>query len=272
MQVYRGLDIGTGKPTAADRAEVPHHLLDVVDPDEPFFAARWADEARGHIAEISRRGHLPVVVGGTGLYFRALERGLFEAPAPDPEIRRRHQMEAQELGPLALHRRLSEVDPEAAARILPRDLLRISRALEVFEQTGVALSTLHRAQPPPPALRAFVVVLEPDLAWLRGQIATRVRGMLAEGFLEEIRRLRTAGFARARALEGLGYKQLSAYLDRPENSEALAAATGETIRATVAYAKRQRTWFRRQDAALRLPCPADAQAVVARVAGWAEVR
>ncbi len=249
MQVYRGLDIGTGKPTAAEQARVPHHLLDLAAPDESFHAGRWSAAARAVITEVNQRDRLPIIVGGTGLYFRALVQGLFEAPPPDPEIRARHQAEASQLGVLALHERLRGIDPEAAARILPGDLLRISRALEIWEQTGVPLTTLHRAAQPPEPLELHTVLLDPELEALRVAISDRVDAMMAAGFLGEVAALRAAGFAGARALAGLGYKQLGEHL---EGKLSLDEAVGETKRATGAYARRQRTWFRKEPAALRI--------------------
>jgi tRNA dimethylallyltransferase len=269
VQVYRGLDIGTAKPTRADRDRVPHHLLDLVDPDEPYHAARWARDARTAIADVFARGKLPVLVGGTGLYFRALLRGLFDAPPPDPEIRRRHQEEARQQGTEALHRRLAEIDPEAAGRIRPADLVRISRALEVFEQTGVPLSALHRAAPPPPPLDCFTVVLDPAAAVLRTRISTRVDAMMESGWLDEVRALRAAGFGATRALQALGYRQLGQYLDGAMLLEEAVAATRQ---ATIAYARRQRTWFQRETAAVRLQTLPDSQSLLASVATWAELR
>jgi tRNA dimethylallyltransferase len=252
MQVYRGLDIGTAKPTAAEQALVPHHLLDLVSPDEPFHAARWAALARQALAEVHARGRLPIIVGGTGLYYRALVRGLFQAPPSDPAIRARHEAEAAASGVPALHARLTAIDPEAAARILRNDLVRISRALEVYEQTGVPLSELHRQASPPAPLQLFAVVLDPPLPVLRTHIEARVDDMLAAGFLDEVAALRAQGFAGARALAGLGYRQLGAHLD---GVLSLADAATETKRATVAYARRQRTWFRKEDAAMRVAAP-----------------
>jgi tRNA dimethylallyltransferase len=265
MQVYRGLDVGTAKPSAAEQALVPHHLLDLVSPTEPFHAARWAALASQAIAEVTGRGHLPIIVGGTGLYYRALVRGLFQAPPSDPAIRARHEAEAAAGGVPALHARLETIDPAAAARILPNDLLRISRALEVHEQTGVPLSELHRqaATQPAPPLEVFAVVLDPPLSALRARIEARVDDMMAQGFLDEVRRLHAQGFAAARALAGLGYRQLGLHL---AGGSSLPDAVAETKRATVAYARRQRTWFRKEHAAMRVampPAPAELRSAVA---------
>jgi tRNA dimethylallyltransferase len=249
VQVYQGMDIGSAKATAAERAAVPHHLLDVAAPDEQFNAATWAAAARYTIADVSSRGRLPIIVGGTGLYFRALTQGLFEAPRPDPDIRARHQAEAAAYGVEALQERLRIIDPEAASKICPGDLVRTSRALEVYEQTGITISELRKRQAaPPPPLCVFSLLLDYDLDFLRPRIASRVDAMMSAGFLDEVRRLREAGYATARSMQALGYKQLGQHLDGLLSlDEAMAA-----IRlATAAYARRQRTWFRREDIRLR---------------------
>jgi tRNA dimethylallyltransferase len=266
MQVYRGMDIGTAKPTPEERAAIPHHLLDLVTPAEQFHAAAWAEAARTIIQDAEKRERLPIIVGGTGLYFRALVRGLFEAPRPDPAIRARHQAEAVELGIPALHKRLSEIDQAAASKILPGDLVRISRALEVFEQTGTTISELRRQQPvAPPPLRIFSVLLDFDLDYLRTRIAARVDHMIAAGFVDEVRTLRAAGFASARSMQALGYKQLGQHLD---GALTLDAAVADTKSATSAYARRQRTWFRREEINLRSYQPLVPSALARLLRGW----
>ena len=259
MQVYRGMDIGTGKPTCADQAHCPHHLLDLVDPGESFHAAAWAARARTVVDDIHRCGRTPIIVGGTGLYFRALRAGLFDAPPPDPVIRARHQAEAVSLGVPALYRRLQEIDPDAAAKILPGDLVRTSRALEVYEQTGIPISELRRrAAVSPLPWNLFVVILDYPLARLRPLIHGRVERMMAAGFLSEVEALRKAGFGQTRALAALGYKQLGQHLD---GRLTLEEAVAQTKTATSAYARRQRTWFRREPADLRAPEPPDPDAL-----------
>jgi tRNA dimethylallyltransferase len=249
QQVYIGMDVGTAKPTAEERRRVPHHALDLVRPDEPFHAARWAAVARAAIADIAGRGRLPIVVGGTGLYYRALVTGLFDAPPPDEAIRARHRAEAAAEGVEALHARLAAVDPEAAAAIRARDLVRISRALEIYEQTGVPITTLRRRAAPPADLAATVLLMDPPLPALRARITARVDQMIAAGFLDEVRALRAAGYGPAlRPLQALGYRQLGAVLD---GTASLADAVAETVQATFGYARRQRTWFRKQEAAAR---------------------
>jgi tRNA dimethylallyltransferase len=253
MQVYRGMDIGTGKPTAEEQRQCPHHLLDLVEPGEDFHAATWAQQARQVIDDIRARGHLPIIVGGTGLYFRALRGGLFEAPPSDPGIRARHKAEAEALGVPALHEKLKTIDPEAAGRILPGDLVRISRALEIFEQTGVPISELRkRAAEAPLPWPLHVIVLDYPMPELRARIHKRVDAMMAAGFLAEVDRLRSAGYGSTRALAALGYKQLSAHL---AGTLSLEQAVLETKTATCAYARRQRTWFRREPANLRATEP-----------------
>lgn len=266
MQVYRGMDIGTAKATAAERAAVPHHLLDVVSPDQHYHAAAWADAARSLVVDCERRERLPIIVGGTGLYFRALVRGLFDAPKPNAEIRSRHQAEAAELGIPALHERLRAIDPEAAAKILPGDLLRISRALEVYEQTGTPISELRRQQTVPASpLRVFSVLLDFQLDFLRPRIAARVDAMMSAGFLDEVKALRAAGFAQARSMQALGYKQLGLFLDGTVD---LDAAVVDIKTATAAYARRQRTWFRREQITLRTQQPLVSSALARLIRGW----
>jgi tRNA dimethylallyltransferase len=249
QQVYIGMDIGTAKPTADERRRVPHHALDLVRPDELFHAARWAAGGarrdRGHRrarpAADRRRGHRPVLP-------RAGD-GLFEAPPPDDGIRARHRAQAAADGVEALHARLAAVDPDAAAAILVRDLVRISRALEVYEQTGVPITTLRRRAAPPADLAPTVLLFDPPLATLRARITARVEQMIAAGFLDEVRALRAAGYGPAlKPLQALGYSSSAPCCD---GTMSLADAVAETVQATFAYARRQRTWFRKQEAARR---------------------
>lgn len=264
LQIYRGMDIGTGKPTREEQRQVPHHLLDLAGPDQPFHAARWAALAGAAIADIAARGRVPIVVGGTGLYYRALTVGLFDAPAPDEAIRQRHRARAAEIGIEAMHAQLAAIDPATAAAISPRDLVRISRALEVHEQTGLTVSTLKERQRRPLMWRPFAIVFDPSLPELRGRIAERVAGMMEAGFLDEVRALRAAGYGAAcKPMQALGYRQLGEHLD---GSGTLDDAVTATIAATVAYARRQRTWFRKEDAAARLaavPAVADLVSAIA---------
>lgn len=262
LMVYSGMDIGSGKPTAAEQRLVPHHLIDVVAPNQAFHAARWAELARSAIGGIVARGRLPVIVGGTGLYLRALLGGLFEAPAPDEAIRRRHRDEAGREGSAALHARLAAIDPETATRVDPRDLIRISRALEIFEQTGEPISVLRRRAAPAAELVCATVVLEPPLERLREAIGRRFDAMMAAGLVDETRRLRDTFGPEVRALQALGYKQIGEFL---EGRLTVAGAVAAAKVATAAYARRQRTFFRKQPAAWRL---GELPQVDALVAWW----
>ena len=265
QQVYLGMDIGTAKPTREERRRVPHHGLDLCHPDEPFHAARWAALARAAIKSIAARGRLPIVVGGTGLYYRALTAGLFEAPPPDVTIRARHREIAEREGIATLRTRLTQVDPEAAAAIQPRDFVRTSRALEVYEQTGIAISALRRQAATPRDLAATVLLLDPPLAETRARIAARLEAMMGAGFLEEVRALRAAGFgAGLKPMQALGYKQLGGVLD---GTMPLAEAVAETVRATVAYARRQRTWFKKEPATARFASAPPLDDILALLAG-----
>ena len=267
QQVYVGMDIGTDKPTREHRRRVPHHALDLCHPDQPFHAARWAALARTAIKGIAGRGRLPVVVGGTGLYYRALTAGLFEAPPPDPGLRARHRELVEREGIGALRARLTAVDPEAAAAIAARDFVRLSRALEIFEQTGVPITTLRQQAAPPRDLAPTVLLLDPPLAESRARIAARVDAMLAAGFLDEVRALHAAEYGPTlRPLQALGYKQMGAVL---AGKVTQAEAADETVRATVAYARRQRTWFRKESAAARFaePPPLETALAVLTAAG-----
>lgn len=255
-QVYRRLDVGTAKPAPELRRAVPHHMLDVVEPDEPFDAARYAVGARAAIAEIHGRGRAVVLCGGSGLYLRALTGGLFAAAPPDGDIRRRLDARLAERGPAALHAELAALDPEAAGRIAPRDAARIRRALEVVLATGRPLSAWHREhafRDEPYEILSFV--LSPPVEELDRRIARRAAGMWERGLVEETRALLAAGYdGRLRPLAAIGYREAQAHL-RGELSrqEALAAM----VRATRRYAKRQRTWFRRLEGARLLSGPED---------------
>jgi tRNA dimethylallyltransferase len=271
QQVYVGMDIGTAKPTAEERRRIPHHGLDLVRPDEPFHAARWAAVARDALAGIAARGRLPIVVGGTGLYYRALVAGLFDAPPPDPAIRARHRALAEAEGPEALHAKLREIDPEAAAAIGPRDVVRASRALEIHEQTGVTITALRRRAAPPADLAPTALLLDPPLATLRARITARTQEMMAAGFLDEVRALRAAGYGPSlKPLQALGYGPLGAVLD---GKMTLDEAVAETVRATFAYARRQRTWFRKETAHRRFESvPGVDEAVAASEPLWGAQR
>ncbi len=249
-QVFRGLDIGTAKPSAAERAEVPHHLIDICDPAESYSAGRFAGDARGLIDEIQARGRLPLLVGGTGLYFRSLQQGMARLPAASPQVRARLEAEAAELGWAAMHRRLAGVDPQAAARIHATDPQRIGRALEVYELTGRSLSS-HLAErgAPPLAARVHKFVLDhADRATLHDIIRVRFLSMLAHGLLEEVRGLVQRGNLTAAnpSMRLVGYRQcwqvLAGDLRRAQLPDKGIAATRQ-------LARRQLTWLRQEPGA-----------------------
>lgn len=246
MQIYRGFDVGTGKPNAAERGLVPHHLVDVAEPLEAWDAARWADEAVRLIAEIRERGRVPIVCGGTFLWVRALVYGLAEAPRGDDELRARHRAWAEQEGRAALHARLAEVDPPTAARLAPNDFVRVSRALEVFELTGKPMSEVQAAHGfREPRFAARLVGVARERAEQDELIASRVRGMLASGWVAEVEALRAAGFGDARAMASVGYRQIAEAMAAGTLADEAALAEA-IVRATRVFARRQRTWLRDQ--------------------------
>ncbi len=245
VQVYRGFDIGSGKPTAEELANSTHHLIDVAEPDEPIDAAAYVALADAAIAEVRARGRVAIVCGGTFLWVKALLHGLSEAPGADPELRARHRALVEAEGPLALHSRLAAVDPVAAARLHPNDLVRTSRALEVHELSGRRLSELQEAhgfgERRHPAL-LLAVSRTPDE--LDQRIRARVRTWLEGGFVEEVRSLCARGFHDARAMTSVGYRQVRDFLDGAIPEEQLEDAI---VRATRTFARRQRTWLKRAE-------------------------
>lgn len=245
-QIYRGMDIGSAKPTPAERARVPHHLIDILDPAQAYSAARFRSDALRLIAEIRERGREPLLCGGTMLYFKALRDGLDDLPMADALVRARLEQDAARAGWPALHARLAQVDPVTAARLAPMDSQRISRALEVFELTGQALSALLGAQRTHSSsdTEFFNVALEPsDRAQLHARIEARFDHMLEAGLLDEVRQLRQRGDLHADlpSMRCVGYRQVWAYLDGHLHG---AEMRGQAIAATRQLAKRQLTWLR----------------------------
>ncbi len=245
LQVYRGLDIGTAKPTAAERAAAPHHLIDILDPEEVYSAGEFVRRAKPVIADIRRRGRRPVLVGGSGLYLRALLEGLSPIPPSDPEVRRSLEARCAREGLDALYRELSEIDPGTARRLAPGDRQRILRALEVAASSGRTLSSWIRRQPVGGArLPAVKIGLTLPRSILYDRIAERVRDMLDRGWVDEVATLLRRGVdPGAPAFQAIGYRQVVRHV---EAGWSLQAAMEEIIRATRRYAKRQRTWFRRE--------------------------
>jgi tRNA dimethylallyltransferase len=243
MQVYRFMDIGTAKPTQEERAQVRHHLLDVVAPDEPFDAAAYADLARLVIEVMHQQGRIPLVVGGTGLYMKVLTRGICQGPEVDPSVRAALRREAEERGIKALHDELRAADPALGESLHPHDRQRIIRALEVYRSTGCRLSewqAAHRfAHNLYPTLKIF---LARSRDALYDRINRRVLEMMGSGFLEEVQGLLRRGYGPGlKPMQSLGYRQLTRHL---LEGLPLDAAIEQIQRETRRYAKRQMTWFR----------------------------
>lgn len=241
VQVYRGFDIGSAKPTAEELGGVAHHLIDVIDPDEAIDAVRYAGMADRAIAEIAARGSLPIVAGGTGLWLRALVRGLVELPPVDAALRARLEAEADAIGSPAMHARLASLDPGAAAAIHPNDRLRIVRALEIHEQTGMRASELRaRHALGAPRYPALFVALDVPRAEARARIEARTRAMIDRGLEDEVRALVARFGPSVRAFGSVGYRQM---LERVTEGVPLDETIRRIDKATRVYARRQRTWL-----------------------------
>jgi tRNA dimethylallyltransferase len=243
MQVYRYLDIGTDKPTADVLGDVVHHMIDLVDPDEDYDAARFVADADAVIADVGRRGRRAIVAGGTGLYLRALLHGLQGAPGPDPEVRAEIGRRAEEEGWPALHRELARVDPETADRLHENDGVRILRALEVYRQTGEPISSWQRRHRfAEDRYRARVIAIERTREELHRRIDRRIDLMMEQGFLDEVRDLIARGYGpELKPMQGLGYRRLCQHV---AGELTLAEATEKIRSDTKRLARRQRTWFR----------------------------
>ena len=251
-QVYRGMDIGTAKPGAAERERVPHHLIDLLDPEQAYSAAQFVRDATAAAQDIRARGRLPLLVGGTMLYFKALRDGLDAMPAADPALRAQLDAQAAAVGWPALHAELARVDPASAARLSPNDAQRIQRALEVWRATGRPLSAFHaRDAARSAAARWPMVSLEPgSRAWLHARIATRFDAMLEAGLVDEVRRLRQRPALRPQmpSMRCVGYRQAWAALE----AGTLDGLREAGIAATRQLAKRQITWLRSMDVHTRI--------------------
>ncbi|WP_248362620.1 tRNA (adenosine(37)-N6)-dimethylallyltransferase MiaA [Anaeromyxobacter oryzae] len=262
QQVYRGLDVGTAKPTAEERAAAPHHLLDVAEPGEGMDAARFTALADAAIAEIAARGRLPIVAGGTGLYVRALLHGVVAAPGRDPALRARLEAEAAALGRPALHARLAALDPAAAARIRENDLVRIVRALEIAAG-GRRPSELHAEHAfQPDRYAATLLALDPPRAELHARIDARVRAMFAGGLLDEARALLARFGGAIPPKLPIGYAEAAAALD---GSLPLEEAIRRVQVAHRRYARRQVVWLRKERGVEWIAPPYDVDALARRV-------
>jgi tRNA dimethylallyltransferase len=252
--VYRGMDIGTAKPDAETLARAPHHLLDIRDPAEPYSAATFCDDSLRLMAEITARGRVPLLVGGTMLYFRALLHGLDDLPKADQALRKEIEAEAAERGWPALHAELARVDPVTAKRLAPNDSQRIGRALEIFRLRGLPMSTqLQRRSNELPYRVLQLALLPSDRAELHQRIAARFDAMLAAGLIDEVKALRRTGALNAEmpSMRAVGYRQAWAYL---EGEIDLKQLREKGIAATRQLAKRQLTWLRSWPGAVELDC------------------
>ncbi len=244
--VYRGFDIGTDKVPIDQRRGIAHHLIDIADPTDEYTAAQFARDAAAAVADIHARGKLPILVGGTGFYYRALTRGLFPGPGKDARLRARLERIAERKGVETLHRMVSRVDPESGARIQARDLKRLVRALEVYFQTGKPL-TRHFAEtvsPLPADVRIGAVALRMPAPWLAERLARRVDEQFEAGLIDEIHGLLAAGVPpEARPFGGLVYRQAMEYLNRVRDEASTRALIAQENRK---YARRQLIWFRKE--------------------------
>jgi tRNA dimethylallyltransferase len=269
MQIYRGMDIGTAKPGIEERATVPHHLFDITDPDQPFSAADFADAADRIIHDINDRGKRVIVAGGTGLYIKALLKGLIDSPSGNETIRRELQADALELGNEAVLERLRRVDPDSAARMHPNNLVRIIRALEVYHQTGIPLSIyqeehgffVQRYQ-------SMQIGIRIDRTFLYSRIDERVGRMLEQGLMQEVQQLLDRGYRpEAKAMRSIGYKEMTAHLT---GEYSLDEAIRLIKRNTRHYAKRQMTWFNADKDILWFEYPSEFDTILQRAIDFFE--
>ncbi len=242
MQIYRYMDIGTAKPTSAELDRITHHLIDIVDPDQEYDAAQFSKQARERIADIIRRDRKPFIVGGSGLYIKALLHGLFQAKPVDSQIRRRLKRDVEEIGSQALHQRLQQVDPDTANKLHPNDSYRILRALETIESTGKSISELHRAHDfEDDPFIALKIGLRMDRQNLYTRLDQRVDLMVEAGLVNEVKNLLEMGYtADLKSMQSIGYRHVVEYLqDKVSWDECVRTLKRDTRR----FAKRQFTWF-----------------------------
>jgi tRNA dimethylallyltransferase len=266
LQVYRGLDIGTAKLPLSERRGIPHHLLDLVEANEEFSAAEFVRIAVRAIQDITLRGKVPILVGGTGLYLRALRRGLFEGPGRSPGTRERLMRIADRRSGRALHRILRRWDPDLAARIHENDRVRLVRGIEVFLSSGRKMSDLMRTRERPlSGFQDILVGLRPNREVLKARVEARVHAMFARGLLEEVRRLRLEHGDAIPAFKAIGYREVIRHLDSEID---LDDARKLTALSTIQYAKRQMTWFRREPDVEWFEGCGDDEGVEANVLDW----
>ncbi len=272
--IYRGMDIGTAKPSLAEQAQVRHHLIDILDPTQSYSAASFANDARRLMTEITARGHLPLLVGGTMLYFKALFEGLDNMPAACPTVRAELSRQVQQEGVESLYRELIVIDPVTAQRLPATDAQRIQRALEVYRVSGRALSSFHTERKPGPA--PPMLSLEPlERAWLHQRIARRLREMMAQGFILEVHALMRRGDLSADlpSMRCVGYRQIWESLESNSITQSVTSARAldevsqRCIAATRQLAKRQLTWLRQRPERHIVAC--DGHQARAQVVAWA---
>jgi len=252
VQIYRGIEIATAKPSIEERGGVPHHLIDYVDPNVNYTSADWARDAAEKITDIESRGKVPILVGGTGFYLRTLMRPLFDSPSTDSSIRERLRTIKEKRGPEFLHRLLTRIDPAAADKLFARDYVRVMRALEVYFQTGERISDQqpNRAEPPEFATRIRLIVLEPPRDVLYEKINARTEAHFTAGLVDEVKQLRAAGVKDStNALGSHAYRRVCEYLRSERTLESAIEQSKQDVRN---YAKRQLTWFRRENVSLWL--------------------
>jgi tRNA dimethylallyltransferase len=246
MQIYRYMDIGTAKPSPTELAQVPHYMIDIVDPDQDYDAVQFSKQARARIAEIANRGLIPFIVGGTGLYIKALLHGLFQARPVDPKIRSRLKQEAEKVGSQALYERLQQLDPNTADRLHPNDSYRILRALETIESTGKSISDLHREHGfEDDPFDALKIGLQMDRQKLYDRIDLRVDLMIEAGLNQEVAKLLAMGYtAELKSMQSIGYRHVVEFMEEKLSwDECLRTLKRDTRR----FAKRQLTWFGADD-------------------------
>jgi len=273
MQVYRGMDVGTAKPSAAERRLVPHHLLDIILPNESYHAARFAEDAERAIRAIEKRGRTPFLVGGTGLYLRAALFGLNAGVGRDAGFRQaleaEHARAVAADDPARLHRRLAEVDPSSAARLHPNDLMRVIRALEIHATTGRSATAVYGESAPRPRYDALFFALDPGREALAKRIDARCEAMIASGLLQEVRGLRDAGYGPELAsMRAIGYRHMQPVID---GQDTLANVLEELKRDTRQFARRQRTWLRGEAGAIWVD-PAESEAIALRIEAFLAAR
>ena len=247
VQIYKEIEIATAKPTIEERRGVPHHLIDYVEPAVNYTAADWARDAETKIVEIENRGRVPILVGGTGFYLRTLMNPLFDSPSTDARLRERLRAIREKRGPEFLYRLLTKIDPAAAGKLFERDYVRVTRALEYYFQTGELFSKHqpNRAEPREFASRIKVIVLEPPRDVLYEKINARTEEHFAAGLVDEVKQLRVAGVRDdTNALGSHGYRRVCEYLRGERTLESAVEQSKQDVRN---YAKRQLTWFRREN-------------------------